>query len=255
MSERTLILLRHARPATVRCRCVGGRRSRRTWRRACRARRGSGARPRRSGCLVRPARRPRAGDHVVHQPLDLAEVGDLGQREVHRDAPRRPRRPASRPSGSASRRSRAVKPWRSIEVIRSSTTRGPSAGPPSASAARSSSRPTVWITRSGSVARRPRPARERPPRRQHQQRAVEALGHLGELLVGADRDGVDAEPRGLAGEPGQAEAVAVALEHGHETGVPLVHRAQVASASGRRRRRGSGPWLSPGATCRGRRRW
>ena len=83
-------------------------------------------------------------------PADLGRAAGAGRR------PRPRRRRASATQPAASRRPRAVKPWRSIEVIRSSTTRGRSPGRrrrarPAPS--RSSSRPTVWITR-GSSGRR-----------------------------------------------------------------------------------------------------
>ena len=54
---------------------------------------------------------------------------------------------ARRAAAAASRRPWAVKPWRSIEVIRSSTTRALRLRPCRAARSRSSSRPTVWITR------------------------------------------------------------------------------------------------------------
>jgi hypothetical protein len=68
---------------------------------------------------------------------------------------------------------------------------------------------------------------ERAPRRQHEDVAVEALLDLGELLVGADREGVHAEPLRLAGQPAQAEPVAVALGDRYEPGVPVVHVPEV----------------------------
>ena len=71
------------------------------------------------------------GDHVVHQPLDLAEVrgpwirasGRCSATPSTRTPPLRLTQPAPPRAGRG-----ALKPWRRIEVIRSSTTRGSLAG-------------------------------------------------------------------------------------------------------------------------------
>jgi hypothetical protein len=59
----------------------------------------------------------------------------------------------------------------------------------------------------------------RAPRGQDHQVAGEALDDLGQLVVGADREGVDAEPVGLAGQAAETEAVAVALGDRRQPGV------------------------------------
>ena len=68
---------------------------------------------------------------------------------------------------------------------------------------------------------------ERPPRGEHEQRPVVPLLDVGDLLVGADGEGVHAEPLGLAGQPAEAEAVAVSLGHRHQVRVALVHVLEV----------------------------
>ena len=98
----------------------------------------------------------------------------------------------------------------------------PAARPCSASAVRSSSRPTVWITRGStstwSNGRHGVSTSSDPSNRGRD---------LGQLGVGADREGVDAEPLRLAGQPAQPEAVAVALGHRDEPGVALEHVLEV----------------------------
>ena len=138
---------------------------------------------------------PAATTSVISRSTSLRwEV--LAERQVQRH-PLDPTPPSLGDAAAGLAQAGAVKPWRRIEVSRSSTTRGRAVVRPcSASAARSSSRPTVWITRGSSGT-----AVEGAPRRQHQQGAVEALLDLGQLVVGADRDGVDPQPLGLAGQP------------------------------------------------------
>ena len=84
----------------------------------------------------------------------------------------------------------AVMPCRRIDVSSSSTNRA--SGCASSRPARSSGRLTVWTTR------RPRAAVghgvEGPPRREHEQVAGVAVGDLGQLLVGADRERVEPGP-------------------------------------------------------------
>ena len=70
---------------------------------------------------------------------------------------------------------------------------------------------------------------EGPPRREHEQVAREPAGHLGQLGVGADRDGVGTQPGALAGQPPDGEAIAVALDHRHQTGGGVGDGAQVPS--------------------------
>ena len=71
------------------------------------------------------------------------------------------------------------------------------------------------------VGRRLHGGAEGTPWRQHDHVAGEVDDRGADLVVGADRDGVQAERGRLAGEAGPAEAVAVALDHGHEAGVGL----------------------------------
>lgn len=69
---------------------------------------------------------------------------------------------------------------------------------------------------------------ERPPGLEHQDVAVEALLDLGDLGIGADGDGVDAQPLGPAGQAADAEAVAVALGNRHQARVIGHDPAQMA---------------------------
>ena len=68
---------------------------------------------------------------------------------------------------------------------------------------------------------------EGPPRREDQQVAGVPVRDLRQLLVGADRQRLGTQPVGLAGQPAQAEAVAVALRHRHQPGLRVGDRAQV----------------------------
>ena len=213
-----------------RCRSAGARRSRRS----DDAQRGELG----GGQVADPegARRQPGRDDVVDQVDDLGEVGAGGQRQVEGDAlEARPPRVEQlwRRRGAP----RAVMPWRRMQVSRSSTIAGRAGSrvEQDHEVARAGSR--CGSTRPGGRSPAGTPA-GRTPRRQHQQVAVEALGDLGQLVVGADREGVDAEPLGLAGQAAEAEAVAVALRDRHQPGVGVGDLRGGAAASARRRRSG-----------------
>ena len=68
---------------------------------------------------------------------------------------------------------------------------------------------------------------EGSPRREQEQVAGVPVRDLGQLLVGAGCQGVDTQPLGLAGQPAQREAVAVALGHWHQPWCDVGEVAQV----------------------------
>jgi hypothetical protein len=75
---------------------------------------------------------------------------------------------------------------------------------------------------------------ERSPRRQDEQVTVEPLGHLGQLGIGADGEGVDpvpavVQPLRPARQSAQPEAVAVALGDRHQAGGPFGDADEVVS--------------------------
>ena len=132
--------------------------------------------------------------------------------------------PESR-TAAAPRSSRALSPWRSMLVTSSSTKRAP--GWCSWRSRTSCIRETVCTHPALEVGGHLERRAERPPRRHHQQVSGEPAGHLGQLGVRADGQGVAAEPGGLAGQPTEPEAVPVALRDRHEPGLGLGDRAQV----------------------------
>ena len=68
---------------------------------------------------------------------------------------------------------------------------------------------------------------EGPPRREHEQVAGIAVRDIRQFVVGPDGEGVHAQPPGLAREPAEREAVAVALGDRHQPGRGLGEAAQV----------------------------
>ena len=146
------------RRATGRCRRGGGRsKSGYFWPSRVELDLGEVGDPDRAAARARWSSCRPGGHHVVHQPLDLAEVGgplDLGPAAgaARRPRPGPRRRRLTQPGGLA--QAAGGEAVARIEVIRSRTTRGrsPAEVPCSASAVRSSSRPTVWITRGSSGA-------------------------------------------------------------------------------------------------------
>ncbi len=166
----------------------------------------------------------------VTSRLHLAEVGAVAERQVDRDALEPGR--AGPLAQHLRRRPRArgrCRPWRCMLVSSSSTNRA--SGWRSSSAATSSTRLTVWMTAVGERVVDLERGAERPPRGEHEQVAVEAGRDLGQLGVGADREGVDAAATSpaFAGQPAEAEAVAVALGDRHQAGGRLGDAAQVAA--------------------------
>ena len=143
-----------------------------------------------------------------------------------RATPASPRRGAPEPStAAAALRSRAVRPWRSMLVTSSTTNRAPGRrswrSPHVLEPGDRVHDPAVQVV--GHLERRP----ERPPRGQHQQVSGEPGGHLGQLGVGADGEGVAAQPVRLAGQPAEPEPVAVALRDRHQSGLGGGDRTQV----------------------------
>ena len=127
------------------------------------ARRGQVARPRPCGS-GQPGR-----DHVGHQPVDLGRGASPASGRCSATPSTGDAVAASSSPPRAGRG--AVMPCRRIEVIRSRTTRASGLAVGRA-ARRSSSRPTVWMTRCGRLGDSPRA--EGPPRGEHQQVAAEA---------------------------------------------------------------------------------
>ncbi len=197
------------------------------------------------------ARQPR-GDHVVDQTGGLGEVTAVGQRQVQRD-PRQPSAPGGGGDVPELARGHAV---------------AAHAGHPlqHVAGAGLALEQRGQVVRSADgvddpvVQRRVEVGGEGAPGGQHEQPAVVPAGELGELGVGADRDGVDPQPGGLAGQPAQREAVAVALADRDDRGVGVDDRAQVGAPAvavdGQREAHrallGSAAPVSVGS-CRGRR--
>ena len=125
----------------------------------------------------------------------------MGQRQVEGDALEPGTRVLARRPGRPPRARGRDIPWRRMLVIRSSTNRASGlAGEQAGRGPRGGS--TVWMTRPATARVDVERGAERAPRGQHQQVAGEARRDLGELVVGADREGVDAQPRpALRGEP------------------------------------------------------
>lgn len=162
------------------------------------------------------------GDDVVHQPLHLGQVRSLLQWQMQCDAleavpPGLLEDPSRCPQGA---RVHAVAQHRggAFEYEARSRLGVEQVGDVDDTADR--------VNQSGIgllIFRRP----ERTPRREHQQVLVEARLDGRDLVVRPHGQRVDAEPLGFACEPGQAEAVAVALDDRHQCGFGVGQRAQV----------------------------
>jgi hypothetical protein len=167
-----------------------------------------------------PLGRHPCGHHVGHQPLHLGDVGPLGDREVEGD----PLQTHAADLGPQADGLAQVAGGEPVPAHRGHPLEDhPGALGPAGQ------RLEVLKSADGvhHVLVEDRPPLGRPPRGQHQHGALERLRHLGDLGVGADRHGVEAEPGGQLAEPGDAEAVAVALGHRDDARMAVPDAAQV----------------------------